>query len=308
MPIFNSIFELTGKTPLLRAQKFSQSNNLKTALLAKLEYFNPAGSVKDRVARAMLLQAERDGRLKKGSVIIEPTSGNTGIALAAMGAARGYRVIVVMPDTMSIERRRLTAAYGAEIILTDGAKGMQGAIDKVEELTKTIPNAFVAGQFTNPANPYAHFSTTAPEIWNDTQGKIDIFVAGVGTGGTVTGAGGYLKSKNPQIEIVAVEPETSPVLTNGKAGTHKIQGIGAGFVPQVLNTKIYDEVITVADADAFKTANSFAKTEGLLVGISSGAALYAATLLARRKENFQKNIVVLLPDGGERYLSEGLYD
>ena len=307
MPIFNSIFELTGKTPLLRARKFSQSNNLKTALLAKLEYFNPAGSVKDRVAKAIIEQAEASGKLKKDATIIEPTSGNTGIALAAMGAANGYKVIITMPETMSAERIQLIKAYGAEIILTDGAKGMQGAIDKAEELAKTIPNAFVAGQFTNPANPYAHFSTTAPEIWNDTQGKIDIFVAGVGTGGTVTGAGGYLKSKNPQIEIVAVEPETSPVLTNGKAGTHKIQGIGAGFVPQVLNTKIYDEVITVADADAFKTANSFAKTEGLLVGISSGAALYAATLLARRKENFQKNIVVLLPDSGERYLSTGLF-
>ncbi len=308
MPIFNSIFELTGKTPLLRTQRFSQSNNLKTALLAKLEYFNPAGSVKDRVAKAIIEQAEASGKLKKDATIIEPTSGNTGIALAAMGAANGYKVIITMPETMSAERIQLIKAYGAEIILTDGAKGMQGAIDKAEELAKTIPNAFVAGQFTNPANACAHFASTGPEIWNDTQGKIDIFVAGVGTGGTVTGAGGYLKSKNPQIEIVAVEPETSPVLTNGKAGTHKIQGIGAGFVPQVLNTKIYDEVITVADADAFKTANSFAKTEGLLVGISSGAALYAATLLARRKENFNKTIVVLLPDGGERYLSEGLYD
>ncbi len=307
MPIFNSIFELTGKTPLLRTQRFSQSNNLKTALLAKLEYFNPAGSVKDRVAKAIIEQAEASGKLKKGATIIEPTSGNTGIALAAMGAANGYKVIITMPETMSAERIQLIKAYGAEIILTDGAKGMQGAIDKAEELAKTIPNAFVAGQFTNPANACAHFASTGPEIWNDTQGKIDIFVAGVGTGGTVTGAGGYLKSKNPQIEIVAVEPETSPVLTNGKAGTHKIQGIGAGFVPQVLNTKIYDEVITVADADAFKTANSFAKTEGLLVGISSGAALYAATLLARRKENFQKNIVVLLPDSGERYLSTGLF-
>lgn len=307
MPIFNSIFELTGKTPLLRAQKFSQSNNLKTALLAKLEYFNPAGSVKDRFAKAIIEQAEASGKLKKGATIIEPTSGNTGIALAAMGAANGYKVIITMPETMSAERIQLIKAYGAEIILTDGAKGMQGAIDKAEELAKTIPNAFVAGQFTNPANACAHFASTGPEIWNDTQGKIDIFVAGVGTGGTVTGAGGYLKSKNPQIEIVAVEPETSPVLTNGKAGTHKIQGIGAGFVPQVLNTKSYDEVITVADADAFKTANSFAKTEGLLVGISSGAALYAATLLAWRKENFQKNIVVLLPDSGERYLSTGLF-
>ncbi len=307
MPIFNSIFELTGKTPLLRTQRFSQSNNLKTALLAKLEYFNPAGSVKDRVAKAIIEQAEASGKLKKDATIIEPTSGNTGIALAAMGAANGYKVIITMPETMSAERIQLIKAYGAEIILTDGAKGMQGAIDKAEELAKTIPNAFVAGQFTNPANACAHFASTGPEIWNDTQGKIDIFVAGVGTGGTVTGAGGYLKSKNPQIEIVAVEPETSPVLTNGKAGTHKIQGIGAGFVPQVLNTKIYDEVITVADADAFKTANSFAKTEGLLVGISSGAALYAATLLARRKENFQKNIVVLLPDSGERYLSTGLF-
>lgn len=307
MPIFNSIFELTGKTPLLRAQKFSQSNNLKTALLAKLEYFNPAGSVKDRVAKAIIEQAEASGKLKKDATIIEPTSGNTGIALAAMGAANGYKVIITMPETMSAERIQLIKAYGAEIILTDGAKGMQGAIDKAEELAKTIPNAFVAGQFTNPANACAHFASTGPEIWNDTQGKIDIFVAGVGTGGTVTGAGEYLKSKNPQIEIVAVEPETSPVLTNGKAGTHKIQGIGAGFVPQVLNTKIYDEVRTVADADAFKTANSFAKTEGLLVGISSGAALYAATLLARRKENFQKNIVVLLHDSGERYLSTGLF-
>lgn len=307
MPIFNSIFELTGKTPLLYAQKFSQSNNLKTALLAKLEYFNPAGSVKDRFAKAIIEQAEASGKLKKDATIIEPTSGNTGIALAAMGAANGYKVIITMPETMSAERIQLIKAYGAEIILTDGAKGMLGAIEKAEELAKTIPNAFIAGQFTNPANACAHFASTGPEIWNDTQGKIDIFVAGVGTGGTVTGAGGYLKSKNPQIEIVAVEPETSPVLTNGKAGAHKIQGIGAGFVPQVLNTKIYDEIITVADADAFKTANSFAKTEGLLVGISSGAALYAATLLARRKENFQKNIVVLLPDSGERYLSTGLF-
>ncbi len=308
MQIFNSVFELTVNTPLLRAQNFSKSNNLKTALLAKLEYFNPAGSVKDRVARAMLLQAERDGRLKKGSVIIEPTSGNTGIALAAMGAARSYRVIVVMPDTMSIERRRLTAAYGAEIILTDGAKGMQGAIDKVEELAKTIPNAFVAGQFTNPANPYAHFSTTAPEIWNDTQGKIDIFVAGVGTGGTITGAGRYFKGKNPAIKIVAVEPQGSPVLTNGKAGAHNIQGIGAGFIPETLDKNVVDEVVTVTDDEAFCAAKAFARTEGILAGISSGAALHAAAVIAACEENYNKTIVALLPDGGERYLSEGLYD
>ncbi len=307
MQIFNSVFDLTGNTPLLHAQNFSNAYNIRARFLVKLECFNPAGSVKDRVARAMLLQAECDGRLKKGSVIIEPTSGNTGIALAAMGAARGYRVIVVMPDTMSIERRRLTAAYGAEVVLTDGAKGMRGAIEEAERLAAAVPNAFIAGQFTNPANPSAHFSTTAPEIWEATKGKLDIFVAGVGTGGTITGAGRYFKGKNPAIKIVAVEPQGSPVLSNGKAGAHKIQGIGAGFVPQVLNTKIYDEVITVADADAFKTANSFAKTEGLLVGISSGAALYAATVLAARTDNFNKTIVTLLPDGGERYLSEGLY-
>lgn len=308
MQIFNSVFDLTGNTPLLHAQNFSNAYNIGARLLVKLEYFNPAGSVKDRVARAMLLQAECDGRLKKGSVIIEPTSGNTGIALAAMGAADGYKVIITMPETMSAERIQLIKAYGAEVVLTDGAKGMRGAIEEAERLAAAVPNAFIAGQFTNPANPYAHFSTTAPEIWEATEGKLDIFVAGVGTGGTLTGVGRYFKDKNPAIKIVAVEPQGSPVLSNGKIGAHNIQGIGAGFVPQVLNTKIYDEVITVADADAFKTANSFAKTEGLLVGISSGAALYAATLLVRQKENFQKNIVVLLPDSGERYLSTGLYD
>lgn len=307
MPIYNSITDLIGKTPLLRAQKFSQVNGLKTDLLVKLECFNPAGSVKDRVANAIIEQAEQSGRLKNGATIIEPTSGNTGIGLAAIGAVKGYKVVIIMPETMSIERRQLINAYGAEIILTDGKKGMQGAIEKAEELAAIMPNSFIAGQFTNPANPYAHFVATGPEIWNDTQGKIDIFVAGVGTGGTITGAGKYLKSKNPQIKIVAVEPENSPVLSKGKAGAHKIQGIGAGFIPQVLNTKIYDEVITVADDAAFKTANTFAKAEGLLVGISSGAALYAATLLARRKENLHKNIVALLPDSGERYLSTGIY-
>lgn len=302
------MFDLTGNTPLLHAQNFSNAYNIGARLLVKLECFNPAGSVKDRVARAMLLQAECDGRLKKGSVIIEPTSGNTGIALAAMGAARGYRVIVVMPDTMSIERRRLTAAYGAEVVLTDGANGMRGAIEEAERLAVAVPNAFIAGQFTNPANPYAHFSTTAPEIWEATEGKLDIFVAGVGTGGTITGAGRYFKGKNPAIKIVAVEPQGSPVLTNGKAGAHNIQGIGAGFIPETLDKSVIDEVVTVTDDEAFCAAKAFARTEGLLVGISSGAALYAATLLARQKENFQKNIVVLLPDSGERYLSEGLYD
>lgn len=308
MQIFNSVFELTGNTPLLRAQNFSKSNNLKTALLAKLEYFNPAGSVKDRVARAMLLQAERDGRLKTGSVIIEPTSGNTGIALAAMGAADGYKVIITMPETMSAERIQLIKAYGAEVVLTDGAKGMRGAIEEAERLAAAVPNAFIAGQFTNPANPYAHFSTTAPEIWEATEGKLDIFVAGVGTGGTLTGVGRYFKDKNPAIKIVAVEPQGSPVLSNGKIGAHNIQGIGAGFIPETLDKSVIDEVVTVTDDEAFCAAKAFARTEGILAGISSGAALYAATLLARRKENFQKNIVVLLPDGGERYLSEGLYD
>lgn len=308
MPIYNSVFDLTGKTPLLRAEKFSKSFNLKTPLLVKLECFNPAGSVKDRVAKAMIEQAEASGKLKKGATIIEPTSGNTGIGLAAFGTAKGYKIILVMPETMSTERRQLMKAYGAEIVLTDGAKGMQGAIEKAEELAAAIPDAFIAGQFINPANPKAHFQTTGPEIWEDTQGNIDIFIAGVGTGGTISGAGEFLKSKNPNIKIVAVEPQASPVLSKGIAGTHKIQGIGAGFVPQVLNTKIYDEIITVTDEDAFKAAKVFAKTEGLLVGISSGAALHAATELARRKEYCQKNIVALLPDSGERYLSMGLFD
>lgn len=307
MPIYNSVFDLTGNTPLLRAKKFSETNGLETPLLVKLEYFNPAGSVKDRTVKSIIEQAEASGKLAKGATIIEPTSGNTGVALAAFGAAKGYKIIITMPENMSAERRQIIAAYGAEIILTDGAKGMRGAIEKAEELAASIPNPVIAGQFTNSANPTAHFLTTGPEIWNDTQGKIDIFVAGVGTGGTVSGAGEFLKSKKAEIQIVAIEPESSPVLTKGYAGAHKIQGIGAGFVPQVLNTEIFDEVIAVSDDDAFKTAKAFARSEGLLAGISSGAALYAAAVLAKRKENRNKNIVALLPDSGERYLSTGLF-
>ena len=307
MSIYQSADELIGRTPLLELKKIQKAYNLHAKILAKLEYFNPAGSVKDRVAKAMLDEAERSGKLCPASVIIEPTSGNTGIGLASVGTARGYKVIIVMPDTMSVERRRLMKAYGAELVLTDGAKGMKGAIAKAEELAKEIPNSFIPAQFSNPANPHIHFDTTAPEIYADTDGKVDIFVAGVGTGGTVSGVGKYLKSKNPSIQIVAVEPASSPVLSSGTAGAHKIQGIGAGFVPDVLDTKIYDEVITVTDENAFAAGKSVGKIEGILVGISSGAALWAAIELAKRKENKGKNIVVLFPDAGDRYLSTPLF-
>ncbi|MBQ8885369.1 MAG: cysteine synthase A [Clostridia bacterium] len=307
MSIYQSADELIGRTPLLELKKIQKAYNLHAKILAKLEYFNPAGSVKDRVAKAMLDEAERSGKLCPASVIIEPTSGNTGIGLASVGTARGYKVIIVMPDTMSVERRRLMKAYGAELVLTDGAKGMKGAIAKAEELAKEIPNSFIPAQFSNPANPQIHFDTTAPEIYADTDGKVDIFVAGVGTGGTVSGVGKYLKSKNPSIQIVAVEPASSPVLSSGTAGAHKIQGIGAGFVPDVLDTKIYDEVITVTDENAFAAGKSVGKIEGILVGISSGAALWAAIELAKRKENKGKNIVVLFPDAGDRYLSTPLF-
>ena len=306
--IYTSADQLIGKTPLLELTNIEKELNLNARIIAKAEFFNPAGSSKDRVAKAMIEEAEKSGKLRADSVIIEPTSGNTGIGLASVAAARGYRIIIVMPDTMSVERRQLMKAYGAELVLSDGSKGMQGAIDKAEELGKEIPNAFIAGQFVNPANPKAHYDTTGPEIYLDTDGEADFFVAGVGTGGTITGAGRYFKGKNPAIKIVAVEPQGSPVLTNGKAGAHNIQGIGAGFIPETLDKSVIDEVVTVTDDEAFCAAKAFARTEGILAGISSGAALYAATVLARRKENFQKNIVVLLPDGGERYLSEGLYD
>lgn len=307
MNINKSIVDLVGKTPLLELTNYEKDNNLKATILAKLEYFNPAGSVKDRVANEMIRDAEEKGLLKEGSVIIEPTSGNTGIGLSAIGISKGYRVIITMPETMSIERRNLIAAYGAEIVLTDGSKGMKGAIEKAKELAQTIPNSFIAGQFTNKANPQAHFKTTGPEIWEDTDGLVDIFVAGVGTGGTVTGVGQYLKSKNPNIKIIAVEPASSPVLSKGVAGPHKIQGIGAGFVPDVLNTSIYDEIITIENEDAFSTGKEIARKEGILVGISSGAALKAATIVASRKENEGKTIVVLLPDTGDRYLSTPLF-
>lgn len=307
MAIYHSITELVGHTPLLRFHSFEKKFQLDASILAKLEYFNPAGSVKDRVARQMIETAEATGELKEGSVIIEPTSGNTGIGLAAIATAKGYRIIIVMPETMSVERRNLMKAYGAELVLTEGAKGMKGAIAKAEELAKEIPNSFIPGQFVNPANPAAHKATTGPEIWADTEGKVDIFVAGVGTGGTVTGVGEYLKSKNPDVKIVAVEPASSPVLTTGKGGSHKIQGIGAGFVPDVLNTSVYDEIITVSNEDAFATGNAIAKSEGVLVGISSGAAAWAAAELAKRPENKGKNIVVLLPDTGDRYLSTPLF-
>ena len=305
--IYTSADQLIGKTPLLELTHIEQKYGLKAKILAKLEYFNPAGSVKDRIAKAMIDDAEAKGLLKPGSVIIEPTSGNTGIGLASVAAARGYRIIIVMPETMSVERRQLMKAYGAELVLTDGSKGMKGAIAKAEELSKEIPNSFVPGQFVNPANPKAHFETTGPEIYADTDGKVDYFVAGVGTGGTITGTGAYLKSKNPAVKVVAVEPATSAVLSTGVAGAHKIQGIGAGFVPDVLDTKVYDEIIPVANEDAFATGKAIGKAEGVLVGISSGAAVWAAIELAKRPENAGKTIVVLLPDTGDRYLSTPLF-
>ena len=305
--IYTSADQLIGNTPLLELTHLEEAYGLKAAILAKLEYLNPAGSVKDRIAKAMIDDAEQKGLLKKGSVIIEPTSGNTGIGLASVAAARGYRIIIVMPETMSVERRQLMKAYGAELVLTEGAKGMKGAIAKAAELAKEIPNSFVPGQFVNPANPKAHFETTGPEIWEDADGKVDIFVAGVGTGGTITGTGKFLKSKNPNVKVVAVEPKTSAVLSTGVAGPHKIQGIGVGFVPEVLDTKVYDEIIAVDNDDAFKTGKEFGRREGVLVGISSGAAIWAAIELAKRPENEGKTIVVLLPDTGDRYLSTPLF-
>lgn len=307
MKIYTSAEQLIGKTPLLELTHIEKQLYLNAKILAKLEYFNPAGSAKDRVAKAMIDDAEKRGKLKKGSVIIEPTSGNTGIGLASVAAARGYRIIIVMPETMSVERRQIMKAYGAELVLSEGAKGMAGAIEKADELAAEIPDSFVAGQFVNPANPKAHFDTTGPEIYEDTDGNVDIFVASVGTGGTITGVGEYLKSKNPNIKVVAVEPSSSPVLSGGKAGAHGIQGIGAGFVPDVLNTEIYDEVIAVSDDDAFKIGKLIGRSEGVLVGISSGAAVFAAIELAKRPENEGKNIVVLLPDTGDRYLSTPLF-
>ncbi len=307
MKVYQKITDLIGKTPLLELTNYEKLNDLDAAIYAKLEYFNPAGSVKDRIAKAMLDEAEKKGILKSDSVIIEPTSGNTGIGLAAVAASRGYRVILTMPETMSVERRNLLKAYGAELVLTDGTKGMKGAIDKADELAKETPGGFIPSQFTNQANPAAHKATTGPEIWQDTDGKVDIFVAGVGTGGTVSGVGEYLKSQNPNVKVVAVEPASSPVLSKGTSGPHKIQGIGAGFVPETLNTKIYDEIIAVENEDAFETGRALARKEGLLVGISSGAAVYAATVLAKRPENKGKIIVALLPDTGDRYLSTPMF-
>ena len=305
--IYTSADQLIGHTPLLELTHIEKAHDLKAKLVAKLEYFNPAGSVKDRIAKAMIDDAEAKGLLKAGSVIIEPTSGNTGIGLASVAAARGYRIIIVMPETMSVERRQLMKAYGAELVLTEGVKGMKGAIAKADELAKEIPNSFVAGQFVNPANPKAHYETTGPEIWQDTDGKVDFFVAGVGTGGTITGVGMFLKEKNPAVKVVAVEPKTSAVLSTGVAGSHKIQGIGAGFVPDVLDTKIYDEIIPVDNDDAFAVGKEIGHREGVLVGVSSGAALWAAIELAKRPENAGKTIVVLLPDTGDRYLSTPLF-
>ena len=307
MKTYKKITDLIGGTPLLELTNYEKANDLSATILAKLEYFNPAGSVKDRIARAMLDEAEEKGLLKPGAVIIEPTSGNTGIGLAAVAASRGYKIILTMPETMSVERRNLLKAYGAELVLTDGAKGMKGAIAKAKELAEQTPGSFIPSQFTNPSNPEAHRRTTGPEIWEDTDGKVDIFVAGVGTGGTVTGVGEYLKSKNPNVKVVAVEPAGSPVLSKGTPGPHKIQGIGAGFVPETLNTKVYDEIITVENEDAFETGRALARKEGVLVGISSGAAVFAATELAKRPENKGKVIVALLPDTGDRYLSTPMF-
>ncbi len=307
--IYKSASELVGKTPLLEVEKYENSADVKDAqILVKLEYFNPAGSVKDRVALQMIEDLEESGQIKPGATLIEPTSGNTGIGIAAVAASKGYKVVITIPETMSVERRNIIKAYGAEIVLTDGAKGMKGAIAKAEELKEATPGSVILGQFVNPSNPKVHRLTTGPEIWDDTEGKVDIFVAGVGTGGTVTGVGEYLKEKNPDVKIVAVEPKDSPVLSEGRAGAHKIQGIGAGFVPDVLNTKIYDEIIPVSNEDSFATAKAIAKTEGVLVGISSGAALYAATELAKRPENKGKTIVALLPDSGDRYYSTPLFE
>ena len=305
--VYTSITQLIGATPLVELKNYEAENKLEAKILAKLEYFNPAGSVKDRIAKAMLDDAEAKGLLKPGATIIEPTSGNTGIGLASVAAARGYKIILTMPETMSVERRNLLKAYGAELVLTDGAKGMKGAIAKAQELAEATPDSFIPGQFTNPANPAVHRATTGPEIWADTDGKVDIFVAGVGTGGTLTGVGEYLKAQNPNVKIVAVEPAGSPVLSKGVAGPHKIQGIGAGFVPDTLNTKIYDEIIPVENEDAFTTGRAIARKEGVLIGISSGAAVYAATVLAKRPENKGKTIVALLPDTGDRYLSTPLF-
>lgn len=308
MTVYKNFMELVGHTPLAEVSNYSKENELVANLLVKLEYFNPAGSVKDRIAKAMIEDAEAKGLLKPDSVIIEPTSGNTGIGLCAVAAAKGYKIIITMPETMSVERRKIMKAYGAKLVLTEGSKGMPGAIAKAKELAEQTPNSFIPGQFTNPVNPQAHYQTTGPEIWNDTEGKVDIFVAGIGTGGTISGIGGYLKAQNPNIQVVAVEPATSPVLTKGQSGPHKIQGIGAGFVPDTLDTKVYDEIIDVPNEEAFATSQKLTASEGLLTGISSGAALWAATQVAKRPENAGKTIVVLLPDTGERYLSTALFN